>query len=64
MHHGTEIFMVGAFLVPESYTCTVGKVPGTPCNQDKEIPCWVPRPAEKTVCKMSLEANCNTVLNQ
>ena len=38
------------WVVPQRYLCTFGAdVANYACSQDKEVPCWVSRPWEKTI---------------
>ena len=42
--------LVQVWVVPQRYLCTFGAdVANYACSQDKEVPCWVSRPWEKTI---------------
>ncbi|CBY15042.1 unnamed protein product [Oikopleura dioica] len=42
--------LIEVWVVPQRYLCTFGAdVPNYACSQDKEVPCWVARPWEKTI---------------
>ena len=42
--------LLKVWVVPQRYLCTFGAdVQNYACSQDKEVPCWVSRPWEKTI---------------
>lgn len=43
--------MFEVWFVPDTYDCTYGMMTDTTnaCSQDRQIPCWVSRPAEKSL---------------